>query len=172
VLEGRKLLLVAGDPIAAEVPALTILTNLVAGVLENNLEGDLNAELIALKNKEGGEAPPRQGKYPVDPKDPNASLLAYKARPMNGIWATAPFLHNGSVPTLYDLMLPAAERPKKFYVGRLELDPKKVGILTDKFEGGFEFDTSVKGNSNAGHEYGMGLSDEERWAVVEYMKSL
>lgn len=172
VLEGRKELIVAGDVLAAEEPALVILTNLVAGVLENNIAGDLKAELTALRDKEGGKAPPRQGKYPTDPKNPNVSLLAYKARPLNGIWATAPFLHNGSVPTLWDLLLPPAERPKTFFVGRYEYDPKKVGILTDKFDGGFELDTSVKGNSNAGHEYGTKLSEADRWAVVEYMKSL
>ena len=53
---------------------------------------------------------------------------ARKGRALNGIWATAPYLHNGSVPTLYDLLLPAADRPKKFRVGSRELDVKKVGL--------------------------------------------
>jgi mono/diheme cytochrome c family protein len=167
ILEGKKSLVVAGDPLGKEATAFEILTNLVAGVLENNIKGGLQAEIIAIRDKEGAKAPPRQGKF--DPKNP---FLAYKARPLNGIWATAPFLHNGSVPTLFDLMLPQASRPKVFYVGRREFDPKKVGILTDKFDGGFEFDTSIPGNSNAGHEYGLTLSDADRWAVVEYVKSL
>ncbi len=172
VLNGQKTLVVAGTPIPAQTTALVVLTNLVAGILEDNYADDLKAELDALKFKEGGKAPPREGKYTTDPNDPLVSLLAYKARPMNGVWATAPFLHNGSVPTLYDLMLPAAQRPKKFYVGRYEFDPKKVGILTDKFDGGTELDTSLPGNSNAGHEFGTDLSDDDRWAVVEHMKTL
>ena len=47
----------------------------------------------------------------------------YKARPLAGMWATAPFLHNGSVPNLYYMLVPAAERPKKFFVGHREFDP-------------------------------------------------
>ena len=57
-------------------------------------------------------------------------LLAYRARPLNGIWATAPYLHNGSVPSLYDLLLPSAQRPRIFYVGSWEFDPVHVGVET------------------------------------------
>ncbi|MCC8948170.1 cytochrome C [Bradyrhizobium sp. Arg62] len=53
---------------------------------------------------------------------------SYVARPLNGVWATAPYLHNGSVPSLYDLLIPAAERPKSFCVGAREFDPLKVGL--------------------------------------------
>ena len=91
---------------------------------------------------------------------------------VNGVWATAPFLHNGSVPTLYDLLLPAAARPRTFTAGWREFDPVRVGFRTDPFPCGFVFDTSLPGNSNAGHEYGGGLTDAERWALVEYLKSL
>lgn len=55
----------------------------------------------------------------------------YKARPLNGIWATAPYLHNGSVPTLHDLLLPPQQRPKTFRVGCREYDPDKVGFVQD-----------------------------------------
>ncbi len=55
--------------------------------------------------------------------------LGYIARPLNGIWATAPYLHNGSVPTLYDLLLPAEQRPRTFYTGSNEFDPVKVGYV-------------------------------------------
>lgn len=112
------------------------------------------------------EKTPKQGKH-----DPKANLFAYKARPLNGIWASAPYLHNGSVPTLYDLLLPAAERPKKFSVGRMEYDPRKVGYVSDG-EVPFVLDTSLGGNSSRGHEYGTRLSDAERWALVEYLKTL
>jgi mono/diheme cytochrome c family protein len=92
----------------------------------------------------------------------------YKGRPLNGIWATAPYLHNGSVPNLDELLKPTAKRIKKFRLGSREFDPVKVGFVS---EGNFEFDTSLKGNSNAGHEYGE-FGELERRQLIEYMKSL
>jgi len=112
----------------------------------------------------------RHGNFPVDPANPLSSLLTYKARPLNGIWATAPFLHNGSVPTLYDLLLRASDRPQKFFTGLREFDPSKVGFVSDR--GPFEFDTSLPGNRNTGHEYGASLSDSERAALLDYLKTL
>jgi hypothetical protein len=106
---------------------------------------------------------------------------AYKARPLNGIWATAPFLHNGSVPNLYDLLSPVSERPTTFHVGNLEFDPVQVGYETGAQKGLFLFDTSKSGNSNAGHEFTDGsgpgiigplLDPALRWALVEYLKTL
>jgi mono/diheme cytochrome c family protein len=113
---------------------------------------------------------------------PFDSLMAYKGRPLDGIWATAPYLHNGSVPTLYDLLLPASPlpgdppktvyRPKTFLVGSRQLDDKKVGFKSEGYPG-FLFDTSLPGNSNAGHEYSTRtLSEEDRWDLVEYLKGL
>jgi len=112
--------------------------------------------------------------------------LGYRARPLAGIWATPPFLHNGSVPNLYQMLVPADKRDKAFYVGNREFDPKFVGYNTAKFENGFLFhidqpDDPHPGNSNAGHEFrntpgkgriGPELSDDERWAIIEYLKSM
>jgi len=105
----------------------------------------------------------------------------YKAGPRDGVWATAPFMHNGSVPNLYEMLVPAKERTKKFYLGR-EFDPVKVGLDTSGKSGGFLFDTTLLGNSNAGHSFedaprgngviGPLLTDEQRWALVEYLKSI
>jgi hypothetical protein len=127
----------------------------------------------------------KSGNYvPNSTVQPYASLGAYKGRSLNGIWATAPYLHNGSVPTLYDLLLPAsaekddptgtAYRPKKFMVGSRELDVTKVGFKSGENDyQGFLFDTSLPANSNAGHEYGTRqMSDQDRWDLVEYLKSL
>ncbi len=102
------------------------------------------------------------------------TLLAYKARPLDGIWATAPYLHNGSVPNLYELLHPASERTKKFYVGSRKFDPKHVGFVTQASAGTTELDTSLPGNSNSGHDsYGEDeLTDEQRWQLVEYLKTL
>jgi hypothetical protein len=76
----------------------------------------------------------------------------YKARPLDGIWATAPFLHNGSVPNLDELLKPVAARVTKFQMGSREFDVQAVGYRTDL--GDFTFDTTAQpGNSNAGHDY-------------------
>ncbi|MEK1907915.1 MAG: di-heme-cytochrome C peroxidase [Pseudomonas sp.] len=104
----------------------------------------------------------------------------YKARPLHGIWATPPFLHNGSVPNLFQLLSPVGQRATQFWVGNFEYDPKRAGFVTDKFDGGFLYKTSVTGNSNRGHEFrdgcringviGRALAPEERWALIEYLK--
>ncbi|RON13629.1 di-heme-cytochrome C peroxidase [Pseudomonas frederiksbergensis] len=105
---------------------------------------------------------------------PKVALLAYKARPLTGIWATAPYLHNGSVPTLNDLLLPPRQRPSSFYTGTHEFDNQKVGFKTEKSDKNwFLFDTKLEGNSNAGHDYGVGsLSDIQRSQLLDYLKSL
>lgn len=100
----------------------------------------------------------------------------YKARPLTGIWATPPYLHNGSVPNLKEILLPAAQRSKTFHLGTREYDPA-VGGYKDmaEFDGkpSFTFDTALPGNSNAGHEYGTTeLNDEQRKELLEYIKSL
>lgn len=120
-------------------------------------------------------------------------LLAYKARPLNGIWATAPYLHNGSVPTLYDLLLPAKARnvatndpvptgelrPESFGVGSREFDPRKVGFVSAESENPWVFNVRdpngniIPGNSNAGHNYNNAQFNEtQRLAIVEYLKGL
>lgn len=139
------------------------------------------------------EASVKSGNYEPDTtSSPFQSLLSYKARSLNGIWATAPYLHNGSVPTLYDLLLPVKQdgdpedgeyRPEKFYVGSREFDPVNVGFKSQAYDG-FLFDTSIPGNKNTGHEYSAreivlangevipALTREERLALLEYLKSL
>ena len=106
--------------------------------------------------------------------------IAYKVRPLNGVWATPPYLHNGSVPNIYALLSPVSERPAKFYLGNREYDPVNVGYVTDKLDGGFEFDTSLRGNHNTGHEFsndkregviGPLLTPDERRALVEFIKT-
>ena len=100
------------------------------------------------------------------------NLAAYKARPISGIWATAPYLHNGSVPNLYQLLLPPTQRVTTFYVGSHAFDVEAVGYETEHEENTFRFDTRLPGNSNAGHDYGTDLSSDERWDLIEYLKTL
>lgn len=108
------------------------------------------------------------GLPPYTPKN----LLAYKARPISGIWATAPYLHNGSVPNLYQLLLPPAQRVTRFSVGSYTFDADAVGYVSGRDERTFLFDTRLPGNSNAGHDYGTDLTDEQRQDLIEYMKTL
>ena len=68
----------------------------------------------------------------------------YKAAPRDGVWATPPFMHNGSVPNLYEMLIPAAERTKKFYLGG-DFDPVKVGLDTTATSGTFLMDTTLLG---------------------------
>ena len=88
---------------------------------------------------------------------PALTQPVYKAGPRDGIWATPPYLHNGSVPSLYELLSPARERPKTFFIGS-EFDPVKVGVDTTGNSGKFAFDTALVGNSNAGHSFEDGPS--------------
>jgi hypothetical protein len=138
----------------------------------------LERALSQLKLTEAEEADLRgYREFPLPPP-PNH---VYKAAPRDGVWATPPFMHNGSVPNLYEMLIPAAERTKKFYIGR-EFDPVKVGLDTNAAAGASLMDTTLLGNSNAGHSFQNGprgngtigplLTDEQRWALVEYLKSI
>lgn len=100
----------------------------------------------------------------------------YKARPLNGVWATAPFLHNGSVPNLDELLKEASARQKTFRIGSAEFDPVLVGYRTDLGESVFDT-TASPGNSNAGHDklggaYTKVFTADERRQLIEYIKSL
>lgn len=159
------------------VPAAAVLGAAVGGVIKSqlareNLKGDALREAAVRLN---GMRTPDQLSPPL------SIVVTYKARPLDGIWATAPYLHNGSVPSLYQLLLPEDRRVGKFGVGSREFDPVDVGYATDT---GFELDTSLPGNRNTGHS-GPGhtqtrdsngnwrdFSTDERWALVEYLKTL
>jgi mono/diheme cytochrome c family protein len=104
---------------------------------------------------------------------------AYKSRPLHGVWATPPFLHNGSVPTIYDLLSPLRARPEIFYSGNREYDPKKLGYAAEDPIGAFKHDTTIKGNWNTGHLFtdvqmpgriGDLLSEQQRMDIIEYVK--
>jgi processive rubber oxygenase RoxA-like protein len=124
----------------------------------------------------------------------------YRARPLNGVWATAPYIHNGSVPSLYWMLTPQAERPKQFCMGARDFDPKQVGfdvpasgesscktgqtLLSMTDSNGRE----IKGNSVLGHSFeapadadkktypngviGRKFTDDEKYDLIEYVKTL
>jgi mono/diheme cytochrome c family protein len=115
----------------------------------------------------------------------------YVAVPLDGIWARAPYLHNGSVPTLWDLLAAPDKRPARFYRGLDVYDPTKVGFVSDQAapvvvagagavtvraastaRAGRLFDTAQPGNGNHGHVFGTTLPDADKWALIEYLKTL
>ena len=121
-----------------------------------------------------------------DPLKPQASeqtaavnaktKYVYESRVLEGIWATAPYLHNGSVPTLADLLEPADKRPKKFKIGP-NYDIDKLGLAREQTKFGNQTLISDpndrnSGNSNCGHEYGTTLTPAEKKALLEYLKVL
>jgi 2,4-dienoyl-CoA reductase-like NADH-dependent reductase (Old Yellow Enzyme family)/mono/diheme cytochrome c family protein len=100
----------------------------------------------------------------------------YVNQPLDGLWARAPYLHNGSVPTLVDLLEPVEKRPKRFYRGDDVYDAERVGFRHDLPEANgrkfFDYDTTRLGNSNAGHLYGTDLPAEAKHDLIEYLKTL
>lgn len=103
--------------------------------------------------------------------EPSGYIAAF----LDGIWLRAPYLHNGSVPTLRDMLKPAAERPKVFYRGYDVYDPENVGFVTQGPEAeriGTKYDVSERSNGNQGHEFGTNLPAKERDALLEYLKTL
>jgi len=95
---------------------------------------------------------------------------------LDGIWLRAPYLHNGSVPTLRDLLKPAAQRPTTFFRGSDVYNKTDVGFLSNVASEGnatyVRIDTALAGNSNSGHEYGTDLSAADIDALLEYLKTL
>ena len=158
VLQGVKEFFLIGDTFGATADAGALLTNGVIGVLLSHPFEGIEAAIAEYKDIQDAKK--------FDPE-------SYKARPLNGIWATAPYLHNGSVPSLAQLLLPPAQRMKQFYVGSREYDPANVGFITTPTPGAYLFDTTVAGNSNAGHTYATDtLTATQRLELLEYLKTL
>jgi len=167
VYEGKKSASIAGSVIPNPTTGLDPLINAVVGSL-------LMHKVEAIKAF--------ADEYATWTPSAKTGAAGYKARPLNGIWATAPYLHNGSVPNLYELLLPVEQRSKTFTLGSREFDPVRVGYAMDQPKQAdgytpFTFDASIKGNWNKGHEFwttqdGTPFTDEQRWQLVEYMKTL
>jgi mono/diheme cytochrome c family protein len=103
--------------------------------------------------------------------EPSGYIAAF----LDGIWLRAPYLHNGSVPSIRDLLKPVAERPRVFFRGYDVLDPVNVGFVSEGEEAervGTRYDVSERASGNQGHEYGTKLSAKEKDALIEYLKTL
>jgi len=102
--------------------------------------------------------------------------FAYESRVLEGIWAAAPYLHNGSVPTLAELLKPVAERVTAFKIGPA-YDPVNIGLAIDQTKFNYTLETTDcsdrnSGDSRCGHEFGTELSPDEKKATLEYLKTL
>lgn len=149
------------EPLRNTEPALWILKFAAVGIFVS----DPHRITIAGLDKRNAEAAFRP-----------PSERTYAARVLEGVWAAAPYLHNGSVPTLADLLQPAARRPAIFKIGP-SYDIEKVGISTDQPGFGSTLTTtdcsdSASGNSRCGHEYGTDLPESDKKALLEYLKKL
>jgi len=100
----------------------------------------------------------------------------YLANELTGLWLRGPYLHNGSVPTLRDLLSPPSDRPQKFYRGYDLVDPagggfiSQVGTPAERY--GALYDTATPGNSNSGHLFGTDLSDQDKRRLMAFLKTL
>lgn len=151
-----------------------ILTHVVEGVFAGQIGHDDGAP------RTSAETPPP----PPPGAERAAPTIGYKARSLNGIWATAPYLHNGSVPTLANLL--SKDRGPGFWISNSRydhvkkafhpasntFDPKAVGISAEKSESAFWFDTTKEGNRNTGHSFGTDLDGDEKLWLIEFLKTL
>jgi hypothetical protein len=127
-----------------------------------NVPTTIPEELRGTESKRAAAASPPKG--------------AYESRVMQGIWAAAPYLHNGSVPTLADLLKPVGERPTEFKIGPA-YDRDNIGLAVEQPQSNFTLKTTDcadlnSGNSRCGHDFGTQLMPEEKKALLEYLKTL
>jgi len=188
-LKGNLTRLKQGRQLEETEPSATVLRYAVAGAIAGTISPITCGDNIDVSGKDVIDRWKKitmkalfENSIPQADDDPNKEtrvtalvkkLAVYKARPLNGIWSSPPFLHNGSVKSLYDLLLPPGER-KSFYLGCDEYDAVHAGLDCPPGDGRFLFDTSINGNQPVGHDYGpRGLNAEaERMALVEYLKSI
>lgn len=103
------------------------------------------------------------------------TLIGYRIPFLDGLWLRGPYLHNGSVPTLAELLEPVERRSRVFYRGYDLLDPTRVGFINQgeaAAREGTRIDVTEPGNGNGGHLFGTGLLPEEKRALLEFLKTL
>jgi hypothetical protein len=197
VLEGREIPFVVSKLKPVD-RAIRVLTVSVAGAIVEHSVPILTADVENLQAHEEGEGKRlfaasisnrlNQFKLPSSLQDlkiayvkssaqtnQTTTSFAYESRVMEGIWAAAPYLHNGSVPTLADLLKPTKDRPTSFKIGP-NYDTNNVGMAVDQTKFGDQTLTTStnrnSGNANCGHEFGTELSASDKKALLEYLKTL
>ncbi|MEE4187188.1 MAG: di-heme-cytochrome C peroxidase [Roseobacter sp.] len=159
--------IVGGEPVVSGPLffGATVQANVGRAIQEAGLTTDEIFALNGMRYTKGLDNQP----VPYAPQMPPSYL---KASPLAGVWATGPYLHNGSVPTIYELLSPVEDRRAVFWTGGRTLDLRRLGYDSGDALGRFRFDTSLAGNGNGGHEFpANGLSHNDRMAVIEYLKS-
>lgn len=145
----------------------TAVVEIINAIAKKHLKGSVNRDQIdAFFTEMESKLEKPKSRCHVNPLK-----LCYKARPLNGVWATAPYLHNGSVRTIRQLLVPS-ERQEEFNVGSREYDPKNMGF---KDAGNFVMNTTLQGNLNTGHDYYGSYFEVYRGslrALMEYLKTL
>ena len=162
-------------PIRANDVAINILKTAVVGaIVEKTMPADAPMPPAVAADMHGAYRMPAKSSGEGDP----APIVrdGYESRVLEGIWAAAPYLHNGAVPTLADLLKPAAARAKRFKVGPA-YDIAAVGLAERQPGGAYTLTTTGcadrnSGDSNCGHEYGTSLPDADKRALLEYLKTL
>jgi mono/diheme cytochrome c family protein len=158
--------LMDGKPV---VPAAEFFMTTVGAVIQTGMQdAGLSQEQQVAFNGFRFTRDDQGNLQPYTPK----SITKLKASPLTGVWATGPYLHNGSVPTVYELLSPPDERRDVFWTGGRELDLERLGFVSTNAPGRFRYDTSLPGNGNGGHAFPRdGLSHAQRMAVIEYLKT-
>ena len=195
VLSGTRLIPVATARLKEYDKSISILSQAVGGTIlqrlgtiaQVGLRGDEGSESESLGNGSQHERADMLATAFVPASDADEPFK-YEARVLQGIWAAAPYLHNGSVPTLWDLLQPVDKRPTSFQIGP-NYDPNgNVGLAKDQTRfPNFTLKTGCpmrhtehadvpvnrnSGNSNCGHEFGVWLTDDQKTALLEYLKKL
>ena len=185
VLSGASIPLIT-KPLKSTDTAFNILRTAVVGsILQAPFAQELQAQAQVSASRAGSRVSRTASMLSATPemqqlqgafRAPATTEYKYEARVMQGIWAAAPYLHNGSVPTLADLLKPAAERPASFMVGPA-YDPDAVGLAKVQTKFNYTLTTTDcsdrnSGNSRCGHDYGTTLRPDEKRALLEYLKQL
>jgi hypothetical protein len=169
VLEGAPKLTSIGERFGEEDTAITILSAAVTGAIAQRIVMPPQTPQAARVAAARPEA--TQTQMFVAPTE-----AAYESRVLKGVWAAAPYLHNGSVPTLAELLKPASERIAAFRIGPA-YDPVNVGLAAEQTQFDYTLTTTGcevrnSGNSRCGHEYGAQLPEEDKRTLLEYLKQL
>ncbi len=184
VLSGASIPIIFPPLKPTDTAFATLSTSVVGSILEKLLPFTVQApQASSLRSSQGSrlaaaavastsEAQQLQGAF----NTPAPGTYKYESRVMQGIWAAAPYLHNGSVPTLTDLLNPVAERPVAFKIGPA-YDPAKIGLATVQTKFEYVLTTTDcadrnSGNSRCGHEFGTTLAPADKKALLEYLKQL
>ncbi len=153
----------------AVVPSVALLQTVVGGVVRKAL-GDQAGAKMRLRPPTHADCADNGNTAPCGYQPPFGGA-ALKASPLIGVWATGPYLHNGSVRTVYQVISSPEDRETTFFVGDRTLDAEKLGFVSTEGDIAFVFDTTVPGNGNGGHVFwDTPFTHDEKMAIVEYLK--